>query len=1525
MRSEQKSRITKIFKRTSENYTHDVITDAKIKWVTAYRKSKFKFRINIFLNILTFGMIYILSKFFPKLYLKFYCNESSPSNSDYFLVEDENNNITLCETEHKKILIKKLSTNNTSILNNSKEKTIHCKNTQTILFEYNRNKYEYDEKENSLMPIFFDLSGMTNKKILEYYTEGISSRITYKSLLDKYGQNIMRIDVLTLVFFAFVRLYSPQVIISFLSGIIFLLDDDIYFGIIIIILNTIIAVLKLLYKYYNVHILHNDSKSLDGSSEIKFKAKRKFMQIDLKEFCTIANIDIVPGDVLLLKEGDILPCDGILLDGVCIITESKLNENVSMIIKYPLENNNNDFDYSKKDNILLHGMKIKKIYSKNFNKEIAILAINTGANTYKANKFSNIIFIKKEKNILHIPAKKINYIFNTILFISSIITLYVKYFYAEHKIGIIKYITIIFGLILMPMYHMTNFLLKHLGVIGLTKHKIQCINEAKLIEAGKINTVIFSKTGTLSQRQLEICGYYPVYKELHSSKLFFKIFDEHTINNMCNDHLKYYRTLLENPNLFPIDINTSERFIPRNTSKSNLHSNDNLSNNNYLNIMNDDCNSRLTAAFLECLVCCNKLVKINNEICGNFVDQQILKSLKWDINTCINDFDNNNISLNDKVEIECEVFPKNYFKITEGIKAFSALDNGKMNKSELLDKDSSFKILVLKKFYTDYSMNVSCIAYNIFEKKYKFMIKGFPEQLLQSCLPHTIPNDIKKQLNLFRKKGFMVIICAVKDLYGDINTILKKNDSYFINRLHFCGFISFKNQLKKDVKQTIKKLKDMKCEIIMSTGDNIYTSLNVAYDCGIIPPQKNIQAFELDQSLKEITVSDLCSVIDDSENNYKQKSSCNNSSSNNLSNHGVDKKNIGKKNTFLAAKIHKKDIKHFHIGKHGKSFYKEKNINNHNEDDTSYKKILGQNDNYDFSDNYIFDDDVSYPGDGTLDKDDYSKSNSPASFYNDEIINSKNTTFRNTINPGSSKRFKESIHSGIVKPKRKRNSTISVNKLKQDDPNIRKRVKKFRTDQSDVLPLEQIEEFQKHPSNQKLTENNENINQNLEKIISISGTNGFESKRDNIIENEIINASNTNSIINNKNKSKRPSSKITVDLINSKLTPKNTQMSISKNETGYYIPEKELSLYKHSLLCFSGEVVRFIYQYRKNPKLSRLIKFLKHNGKIFYSMTSNDKKLLIYLYDEFSDKRICMVGDSFNDIDARLVCSVGVNLCQHKSRNMLTGHFYITETGLSGIEIIIKIGRCYYENNLLLLYSNIILTVLAVLFILASYYLEAELGKIKLTVLNISDFLLFLTAFCISADLNIDYNYLITNRKIFRLFYLFQVIGIFIIKAIGQIILFIYYRVNNSVSVNQSQNIELSYYYVLIYMQSLSTLFALNSNSLYRRSMINNIPFLMLFIILFAYFFASITFTDIALTNDTRLYFSFLDFEYLRENIDVFDDNHKLNLIYIILADFALSFAYVKCFKILFEKRARSLKKNEEGMVDKDKNIFELN
>ena len=108
----------KLIKRTIKNNTHEVIEDSKLKSITSWRKSETKFLQNLIYNILTLGIIHIVSLFYPNLYLKLYCKPHHPKECDFFLVENIYGNLTLCTKIHKK------SKNNCINFNSTKENII---------------------------------------------------------------------------------------------------------------------------------------------------------------------------------------------------------------------------------------------------------------------------------------------------------------------------------------------------------------------------------------------------------------------------------------------------------------------------------------------------------------------------------------------------------------------------------------------------------------------------------------------------------------------------------------------------------------------------------------------------------------------------------------------------------------------------------------------------------------------------------------------------------------------------------------------------------------------------------------------------------------------------------------------------------------------------------------------------------------------------------------------------------------------------------------------------------------------------------------------------------------------------------------------------------------------------------------------------------------------------------------------------------------------------------------------------------
>ena len=96
-----------------------------------------------------------------------------------------------------------------------------------------------------------------------------------------------------------------------------------------------------------------------------------------------------------------------------------------------------------------------------------------------------------------------------------------------------------------------------------------------------------------------------------------------------------------------------------------------------------------------------------------------------------------------------------------------------------------------------------------------------------------------------------------------------------MNNLTFCGFVTLKNKLKESVLNSIKDLKKFNCDLIITTGDNVYNTLSIGFASSIIV-NKNKNVFSLDKDDKNrIIITKLYGIkkIDEEEKDFKENKS----------------------------------------------------------------------------------------------------------------------------------------------------------------------------------------------------------------------------------------------------------------------------------------------------------------------------------------------------------------------------------------------------------------------------------------------------------------------------------------------------------------------------------------------------------------------------------------------------------------------------------------------------------------------------
>ena len=210
-------------------------------------------------------------------------------------------------------------------------------------------KYEYNEKNNEIIPVYMSLSKMTNEGIINFFGEGLSSAYIVENITQRYGKNEYNLNI-KLYLILFLR-YQIPIYASTLF--VELLEYNFLFNYINLVFKIIIIVIlvngQILYMKIGIMNKYKKEFTLDGDLK-KIKVKRKYLIKDEEHTYTlINNVDILPGDIIFLKQNDYVPCDCIILEGECIVSQSDLKGNLDINKKVSLKRTNKNFNYKYLD------------------------------------------------------------------------------------------------------------------------------------------------------------------------------------------------------------------------------------------------------------------------------------------------------------------------------------------------------------------------------------------------------------------------------------------------------------------------------------------------------------------------------------------------------------------------------------------------------------------------------------------------------------------------------------------------------------------------------------------------------------------------------------------------------------------------------------------------------------------------------------------------------------------------------------------------------------------------------------------------------------------------------------------------------------------------------------------------------------------------------------------------------------------------------------------------------------------------
>lgn len=822
-------------KRSLLNHTHSNVIDDCIEEIRTYSIKPNKFIILLIGYIFTIGILYIIRLFFPIVLIVVACEEDDPKKAHYVKITENNGKQTIIPIEHINIFSKNKFFNNKKVPSLSKTKLmqdhyigVEKDNLEEFdqVFKFKNNKYIYSEKAKKFFPLVFELNNLKNNEVIQYYkTEKIDIN-NYHYQLNKFGLNHV-IKIKSTTFNIIIkRLFTVGNIYNFFCSIILALNKSWFLCSFVLLVTIAELIIEILFeKRYSFNIFKVEvSKEIEVSRNFepevlstkdlilnnknpnkKIKSSEYFINesndevddFDFSESNFYKSQFLVPGDVILVGDGCVLPCDGLILDGSCTVDETDLNGENRLKIKFSIPHDSTPFSFvSNKKSILFQGTKIDKCQStdKKISK-ITVLVVNTGLNTYRSaliqnykdNKPGNFRFFFDYSNTILILI--------LIWLVSSFYTLIdSKPVTIETLKSILLNMTVIISPFLSICFHFCCIFFH----FKLQKRKIKCISNQKLITSGRIDTIIIDKAGTLADEELELYGFQTLKNGINFGKIikdekYFKDIFFSFWNDQLNKNFD-----LENKKIIDTRYQEDEAYAP--------------------------------IYFSECLACCNSVNKVRDDkISGNDIDILIYNSFKWDF------------EIDESNGTKISVFPKNSYKIIDNTITFNS---------------TPYKLEYIKRYqFSPQTQTQSVIVKNSLDNSYRIYIKGATEKIFDYCNEDTTPSNYDDLVRCHTQEGYRLIACATKLINEeDLEEIIEKDDfSKYKYEMNFLGFVIFKNSPKNDTHNIISGLVNAGIKVILATEENPYSARRIALDCGIIT--QNEKMFLIDYNKDELTQS----------------------------------------------------------------------------------------------------------------------------------------------------------------------------------------------------------------------------------------------------------------------------------------------------------------------------------------------------------------------------------------------------------------------------------------------------------------------------------------------------------------------------------------------------------------------------------------------------------------------------------------------------------------------------------------------
>lgn len=472
--------------------------------------------------ILTVGILALVCHWFDKLFIKMTTKKCSPKDASRVVVIDEYGHCLSSRRMRYTYMGKNLN-----------------------IFTFKNLYFSYDETGTKFTYVEFP----TDQPYFYYETtlsKGVHiDKLEYERNVN--GLNSIEVPVTPLYIIVLDQALHPFIIFQIFSIIVWSLYDYYYYAALIGVMTIFSVITEVVQTRSNMVKLHDMTKV-----KASFKVLRRSSDYPDGKWLKVDSKELVPGDVFLLKSGQTMTCDALLLGGAqAIMNETMLTGESVPIVKTGIPHipvpegveRNHDGSISPdklaevmpsvpkldildmnrdKGHILFSGTKVVRARGNTHevieNDETKVVedpplcvVLRTGFATAKGQLVRSILYPKPTKFKFFEDSFKFIGVMALIAFVGFIVNAVIQTMYGEEIFYIILRAGDLVTIAVPPTLPAVMSAGASYALSRLQKRNIYCIDTQRVNMAGKIDVMCFDKTGTLTEDDLSVLGVKTTY------------------------------------------------------------------------------------------------------------------------------------------------------------------------------------------------------------------------------------------------------------------------------------------------------------------------------------------------------------------------------------------------------------------------------------------------------------------------------------------------------------------------------------------------------------------------------------------------------------------------------------------------------------------------------------------------------------------------------------------------------------------------------------------------------------------------------------------------------------------------------------------------------------------------------------------------------------------------------------------------------------------------------------------------------